>query len=100
MLRLLRCRFWKSALLARAARALALFQMRRRLDLDDVGAPIGELAHAGRAGAHAGQIEHGKAGKGLGRPGKRHFGRSGTQLKYGGRHSPICPALSIGGNSA
>src|SRR6185437_740329 len=41
---------------ARAARALALFQMRRGLDLDDVGAPIGELAHASGAGAHAGQI--------------------------------------------
>src|SRR5262249_46365949 len=28
------------------------------LDLDDIGAPIGQLAHRGRAGAHAGKIGH------------------------------------------
>ena len=43
--------------LARAARSLAAALVRRHLDLDDVGAPVGELAHAGRAGAHAGQVE-------------------------------------------
>ena len=58
---------------ARTARTFAFGEMRRRLDLDDVGAPIGELAHASRARAHARQIEDGKAGKSLGRPGKRHF---------------------------
>jgi hypothetical protein len=31
---------------------------RRQLDLDAVGAPVGELAHAGRARPHAGKIEH------------------------------------------
>ena len=44
---------------ARAAHRL--FGVRRRFDLDDVGAPVGKLAHAGRPGAHARQIEHGKA---------------------------------------
>ena len=34
---------------ARTARALAFDQMGRRLDLDDIGAPVGELADAGRA---------------------------------------------------
>src|SRR5450755_4177455 len=48
--RLLRCRFWKSG-------------PWRHLDLDAVGAPVGEIAHGGRAGAHPRQIEHGKAGK-------------------------------------
>src|SRR5580704_5749706 len=36
---------------------------RRHLDLDAVGAPVGEIAHGGRAGAHPRQIEHGKTGK-------------------------------------
>jgi hypothetical protein len=36
---------------------------RRHLDLDAVGAPVGEIAHGGRSGAHPRQIEHGKAGK-------------------------------------
>ena len=34
-----------------------------RLDLDDLGAPIGELAHRGRSGAGMRQVEHGEAGK-------------------------------------
>src|SRR3990172_6898175 len=38
-------------------------QPHRGFDHDDVGAPIRELAHAGRAGAHAGQINGGKAGQ-------------------------------------
>src|SRR6185437_15978611 len=42
---------------ARATRTLTVGEMRRRLDLDDVGAPVGELAHAGRARSHARQIE-------------------------------------------
>src|ERR1019366_3902446 len=58
--------------LAWAARALAFLQTLRRLDLDDVGAPIGELAHASRPGTHAREVENGEAGKGLGGPGKRH----------------------------
>jgi hypothetical protein len=43
---------------ARAAHVLDF----RRLDLDDVGAEIRKLAHAARAGAHPGQVEHAKAG--------------------------------------
>ena len=37
----------------------------QRIDLDDIGAPIGQLPHAGRPGAHTGQVEHGEAGQGL-----------------------------------
>ncbi len=33
-----------------------------RLDLDDLGAPIGKLAHGGRARAHAGEIDDLEAG--------------------------------------
>src|SRR4029077_20697941 len=33
----------------------------RRLNLDHVGAPIGELAYRGRSGAGVGQVEHGIA---------------------------------------
>ena len=46
-----------------AAHALAGVDLLRRLDLDDVGAPIGQLADAGGAGAHAGEVEHGEAGQ-------------------------------------
>ena len=35
-----------------------------RLHLDDLGAPVGELAHRGRAGAHPRQIDHLEAGEG------------------------------------
>ena len=35
-----------------------------RLHLDDLGAPVGELPHRGRTGAHAGQIDHLEAGEG------------------------------------
>ena len=35
----------------------------RHLDLDAVGAPVGEVAHRGRAGTHPRQVEHGEAGK-------------------------------------
>ncbi len=48
----------------RAAEWLAaIFQ--QGIDLDDIGAPIGELTHAGRSGTDPGQIEHGKTGQGL-----------------------------------
>ena len=49
----------------RTARLLAAGIFRQRVDLDDVGAPVRELPHAGRPGADAGQIEHGEAGQGL-----------------------------------
>ena len=35
----------------------------RRLDLDDVGTPVGKLAHTGRARAHPGEVKHGEACK-------------------------------------
>ena len=37
--------------------------LRGLLDLDDVGAPVGQLAHRGRPGAHARQIEHANGGE-------------------------------------
>src|SRR5215472_454998 len=44
--------------LARAARRIAGLEARRRLDLDHVGAPVGQLAHAGGAGSNPGQVQH------------------------------------------
>ena len=38
--------------MSRAARPFAIDQMRRRLDLDDIGAPIAELAHAHGLAVH------------------------------------------------
>src|SRR5712672_2514606 len=61
--------------LARAARRLAALELRRRLDLDHVGAPVGELTHAGRPRANPGEVEDGKTRKGLRGPGNRHIGR-------------------------
>ena len=63
----------KVAAFARAAHRL--FHARRRFDLDDVGAPIGELAHAGRPRSHAGQVENGKARESFRSAGKGHCGR-------------------------
>ena len=51
--------------MARAADRIAGLEPLRRLDLDDVGAPIRELAHASGPGAHARQIENGEAGERL-----------------------------------
>ena len=48
-------------------------ERRRRLDLDDVGAPIGELPHGRRAGADPRQIEHEKARQGPRCRLKRHW---------------------------
>src|SRR5271169_5525585 len=53
--RLLRCKFWKSGPSRRLPVASACSA--RRLDLDDLGAPIGELAHRGRAGAMGGRVD-------------------------------------------
>ena len=61
MLRLLRCRFWKSGDCAPPPRPPSPLDA---FDLDDVGAPIGELAHAGRTRAHAGEIDDLEAGQG------------------------------------
>ena len=46
---------------ARTTQTFRRFQVFGELDLDDIGAPIGQLAHGSRAGAHAGQIENGEA---------------------------------------
>jgi hypothetical protein len=46
---------------ARAAQRLAVVEVRRGLDLDDVGAPVGELADRCRSCPHTRQIENGKA---------------------------------------
>ena len=51
--------------MARAARLLAAGVLHQGVDLDDIGAPVRELPHAGRPGADAGEIEHGEAGQGL-----------------------------------
>src|SRR6185437_15476823 len=51
--------------MARAARLLAAGILYQGVDLDDIGAPVGELAHAGRPGADAGKVEHGETGQGL-----------------------------------
>src|SRR6185312_4206774 len=79
---------------ARTARPFAFFQMRRRFDLDDVGAPVGELAHASRAGPDAGEIEDGKAGQGLGGPWKWHFDAPNGLIRSGNGFSrPTFPDL-------
>src|SRR5262249_23856941 len=59
---------------ARAAGGVAgPFQLGRRLNLDDVGAPVGELAHAGRARAYPGQVQDGEPLKRARGPWMRHF---------------------------
>ena len=52
-------------LLARAEAVLGGIA-RRHLDLDDVGAPISELLDAGRACAHAREVDHAQVGEGFG----------------------------------
>src|SRR5262249_29152903 len=51
--------------LARPTETFTGLGVRRHLDLDDVGAPVGELAHAGGTGAHAGEIEDREPGQSL-----------------------------------
>ena len=46
---------------ALAAPAVGEIESGRRLDLDDVGAPVGELAHCGGTGTHAGQVDYTEA---------------------------------------
>jgi hypothetical protein len=46
---------------ARAAHRLAFLQRLRHLDLDDVGAPVGELADRGRARPDPREVEHDEA---------------------------------------
>src|SRR5439155_19590496 len=63
---------------ARTAHRFTL-DARWRFDLDDVGAEIRELAHAGRPGAHARKIEDAKARK-RGGGGNVGHGRAGTGM--------------------
>ena len=61
MLRLLRWRFWKS----KPSRASPSSAPGVPAGVSDrVRAPVGELAHAGRARAHAGEVEHDDAFEG------------------------------------
>ena len=62
------------------------FEAGRRLDLDDIGAPVGKLAHAGRPRPHAGQVEHCEARKSLRGPGRRHCGRFLVRFLPAGLH--------------
>ena len=48
---------------ARPAEPLAAAGLRRFLDLDHVGTPIGKLPNAGRSRTYAGEVEHLEAGK-------------------------------------
>ena len=57
---------------ARAARLLAAGVLHQGVDLDDIGAPVRELPHAGRPGTDAGEIEHGEPGQGQRCPRKFH----------------------------
>ena len=63
------------AAVASAADRVAAFQPLRRLDLDDIGAPVGELARAGGPRPHPRQVEH----------------RQMIERGRGARHS-ACPA--------
>src|SRR5205085_824758 len=58
-----------------AAAARRVGVLARRLDLDHIGAPIGELAHRGRAGAVGGQVNDGKAIERQGGRGHRSISR-------------------------
>src|SRR5262245_942414 len=59
--------------LARTTGSLSGHQRGRLLDLDDVGTPVSELAHAGRARPDLGQVEDGKAFERTRGPWNRHF---------------------------
>ena len=101
----------KVAAFARAAHRL--FDAGRGLDLDDIGAPVGKLAHAGRSRSDAGQIENGETRKSFRSAGKGHCGRLQRQFcRTGfcrlsfcrltgrkGRTSPIRLPLSIGSDA-
>jgi hypothetical protein len=60
MPRLLRWTLRKSLPSRGPADAFAFVHRRRHLDLDDLRAPVGELANRRRAGANAGEIEDGE----------------------------------------
>jgi hypothetical protein len=60
--------------------------LRQGVDLDDIGAPIRELPHAGRPGADAGETEHGEAGKSLRGVREGHSDISWPELPCGFNH--------------
>ena len=68
--------------LARAAHRL--LRPGRRFDLDDVGAPVGELARASRPGPHAGEVEDGETGQGFRRPRERHSATPAPRVRSKG----------------
>ena len=68
--------------LARAARLLAAGVFQQRIDLDDIGAPVRQLPHAGRPGTDAGEIEHGEAGQGLRGARDGHFEGSDNEINF------------------
>ena len=67
-----------------AAAAGGVGVLARHLDLDDVGAPIGELAHRGRPGAMGGQIDDEKPLSGSGVIG---FLQTGAGKSWAGRRN-------------
>ena len=76
MLRLLRCRFWKSGPVARRRPAPRRSPAASGVSILMTLAPQSASWRTQVGpGAHARQVEHGEAGKGLGGPGKRHLGR-------------------------
>ena len=66
----------------RPADAFVRIDAGRRLDLDHVGAEIGQDAAAGRPGADARQIEHAQVGERRGRDGPGHDGSSGSGTRW------------------
>ena len=58
--------------LARAAELLPAI-LKNCVDLDDIGAPVRQLAYAGRTGPDAGEVEHSEAGEGLRGAREGHF---------------------------
>ena len=83
--------------LARAAELLPAI-LQNRIDLDDVGAPIRQLPHAGRTGPDAGEVEHGETGEGLRGAREGHF--LGTPTKSRRANQPCCYSAGIGERSA
>src|SRR5262249_11365720 len=77
---------------------VALFDVFRGFYLDDIRAPVGELAHAGWAGTDPRQIEYGETRQGLGSRARRHVLRPRTECPDAkdARHSPISLSLSTG----
>jgi hypothetical protein len=67
------------------ARAAQPVRGARRLHPDDVGAPVGEMAHAGRTGAGQGEVQHAQPGEGQPRLGAQ-LGVHGA-LRH--RHPPL-----------